>query len=109
MIFVRPVVVLWLAVMLAACGGPFRDAVKRGDQYEKAGMWDKAAVEYQAALKIKPGDTDVTIKLRQVALKQSGERLARGKALMARGEIEAGLAVIQQAAKLAPDNTDAQR
>ncbi|HEY5946232.1 MAG TPA: hypothetical protein VIV40_12105 [Kofleriaceae bacterium] len=109
MMFVRPVVALWLAVMLAACGGPFRDAVKRGDQYEKAGMWDKAAAEYQAALKIKPGDTDVTIKLRQVALKQSGERLARGKALMARGEIEAGLAVIQQAAKLAPDNTDAQR
>jgi tetratricopeptide (TPR) repeat protein len=100
---------MWLVVMLAACGGPFRDAVKRGDQFAEAGMWDKAATEYQAALKIKPGDTDVSIKLKQVAEKQAGDRLARGKILMARGEIEAGLAVIQEAAKLAPDNTEAQR
>jgi tetratricopeptide (TPR) repeat protein len=108
MVLARPVIALWLALLLVACGGPFKDAVKRGDQYANAGMWDKAAVEYQAALKIEPGNTDVQIKLKQVALKQSGERLARGKSLMARGEIEAGLAVIQQAAKLAPDNTDAQ-
>jgi hypothetical protein len=105
----RPVVALWLAVMLAACGGPFKDAVKRGDKFAEAGMWDKAAAEYQAALKIEPGNTDVTIKLKDVARKQSGEHLARGKALMARGEIEAGLTVIQQAAKLAPDSTEAQR
>lgn len=106
----RPVLALWLAVMLVACGGgPFRAAVKRGDQYADNGMWDKAAAEYQAALKLKPGDQEVEIKLRKVALKQSGEHLERGKALMARGEIEAGLAVIQQAAKLAPDNTDAQK
>jgi tetratricopeptide (TPR) repeat protein len=109
MIFVRPLITLWLVIMLAACGGPFRDAVKRGDQFAKAGMWDQAAGEYQAALKLKPGNTDVTIKLREVAQKQSGERLTRGKSLMARGELEAGLAVIQQAAKLAPDNTEAQR
>ncbi|HEY5927341.1 MAG TPA: hypothetical protein VIV11_36910, partial [Kofleriaceae bacterium] len=109
MILARPLVTLWLAVMLAACGGPFKDAVKRGDQFANAGMWDKASVEYQAALKIKPGDTDVTIKLRQIAEKQSGERLTRGKSLMARGEIEAGLAVIQEAARLSPDNTEAQR
>jgi tetratricopeptide (TPR) repeat protein len=109
MMLVRPVVALWLAVMLAACGGPFKDAVKRGDKFAEAGMWDKATAEYQAALKIEPGNTDVTIKLKDVARKQSGEHLARGKALMARGEIEAGLTVIQQAAKLAPDSTDAQR
>ncbi len=107
MIFVRLLVALLL--MLAACGGPFRDAVKRGDQFANAGMWDKAAVEYQAALKIEPGDTDTQIKLRKMKEKQSGEHLARGKALMARGEIEAGLAVIQNAAKLDPNNTDAQR
>jgi tetratricopeptide (TPR) repeat protein len=102
-------VVVWLAVVLAACGGPFRDAVKRGDQYAGAGMWDKAAGEYQAALQIKPGDPDVTIKLREVGAKQSNERLTRGKSLMARGELEGGLAVIQEAVKLAPENTEAQR
>jgi tetratricopeptide (TPR) repeat protein len=105
----RPVLALWLAAALAACGGPFKDAVKRGDQYSEAGMWDKAEAEYQAALKLEPGDTDVQIKLKKVREKKSGEHLARGKALLARGEIEAGLAVIQQAAQLAPDNTEAQR
>ena len=59
----RPLLTLWLAVALAACGGPFRDAVKRGDKFAEAGMWDKAAAEYQAALKIEPGNTDVQIKL----------------------------------------------
>jgi tetratricopeptide (TPR) repeat protein len=94
---------------LAACGGPFKDAMNRGDQYAKAGMWDQAAAEYQTAQKIEPGNTDVQIKLRTVSQKRSGERLVRGKALLARGEIEAGLAVLQEAAKLAPDNTEAQR
>jgi tetratricopeptide (TPR) repeat protein len=98
-----------LAFCLAACGGAFKDAVKRGDSYAQAGMWDKAAVEYQAALKLEPGDTDVQIKLRQVSQKQAGERLTRGKSLLARGEIEAGLSVIQEAAKLDPQSTEAQR
>ena len=102
-------VLVVLAITLAACGGPFKDAMKRGDKFASAGMWDQAAAEYGKAQQIEPGNTEVQIKLKQVAQKRSGERLARGKALMARGEIEAGLAVIQEAAKLAPDNTEAQR
>ncbi len=100
---------LLVLCVVAACGGPFKDAMKRGDQYASAGMWDQAAAEYQKAQQIEPGNTEVQIKLRQVAQKRSGERLARGKALIARGEIEAGLAVIQEAAKLDPASTDAQR
>ncbi len=109
MSFARALVAVCLTVILASCGGPFRDAVKRGDSYAQAGMWDKAALEYKAALKLEPSDTDVNIKLKGVQQKQAGERLARGKALMARGEIEAGLAVIQEAAKLTPDSTEAQQ
>jgi len=83
--------------------------MKRGDQYAQAGMWDKAAAEYQTAQRLEPDDTDAAIKLRQMKQKQAGDRLTRGKSLMARGEIEAGLAVIQEAARLDPDNTEAQR
>jgi tetratricopeptide (TPR) repeat protein len=100
---------LAVCLALAACGGAFKDAVNRGDQFAQAGMWDKAAVEYQGALKLEPDNTDVQIKLRAAMQKQSGERLVRGKALMARGEIEAGLAVIQEAAKLDAQSTEAQR
>jgi len=105
----RPLLSLCLAVALAACGSAFKDAVNRGDQFAQAAMWDKAATEYQSALKLEPDNTDVQIKLRTAMQKQSGERLVRGKALMARGEIEGGLAVLQEAAKLDPQSTEAQR
>src|SRR5437868_2152932 len=101
----RPLLAFCLALMVAACGGPFKDAVKRGDQYASVGMWDMATADYEAARKIKPGDTDVTIKIKKVKQKQAIEVLSRGKALIARGEIEGGLAVIQQAAKLDPAST----
>jgi tetratricopeptide (TPR) repeat protein len=98
-----------LAIALCACGGAFADAMKRGDQYAQAAMWDKAAAEYQAAQRLEPDNPDVTIKLRQVAQKRAGERLTRAKALIARGEIEAGLAVIQDAVRLDPSSTEAQQ
>lgn len=100
---------LVLALALAACGGAFADAMKRGDQYAAAGMWDKAAGEYQAAQRLEPDNADAAIKLRQMKQKQAGDRLARGNSLIARGEVEAGLAVIQEAARLDPDSTAAQR
>jgi tetratricopeptide (TPR) repeat protein len=98
-----------LALGLAACGGAFGDAIKRGDQYAQAGMWDQAAAEYQAAQRLEPDNPDATIKLRQAQQRQSGDRLARGRSLLARGEVEAGLAVIQEAARLDPASTEAQR
>lgn len=97
-----------LLTSVIACGGVFADTMKRGDEYAKAGMWDKAATEYEQAQKLEPGNTDVAIKLRQVRQKQSGERLARGKSLLARGEIEAGLAVVQEAVRLDGESSEAQ-
>jgi tetratricopeptide (TPR) repeat protein len=98
-----------LFALTLACGGPFKDAMKRGDQYANAGMWDEANAEYQKAARIEPGNSEVAIKLRQVARKRSTERLARGQGLVARGEIEAGLAAIQEAVGLDPNSPEAQR
>ncbi|TMQ05363.1 MAG: hypothetical protein E6J91_40765 [Deltaproteobacteria bacterium] len=83
--------------------------MKRGDQYAQAQMWDKAAAEYQTAQRLEPDNPDVAIKLRQVAQKRAGERLTRARSLIARGEIEAGLTVIQDAVRLDPGSTDAQQ
>jgi hypothetical protein len=63
---------------------------------------DKAAAEYQAALKIEPGNTDAAIKLKEVGRKQSGEHLACGGAARARRD-RGRLTVVQQAA--VPDST----
>ena len=105
----RFVPVLLLAAALAGCGGASGAAIDRGDQYAEAGLWDKAAAEYEQALKLDPGNTDAAIKLKKVRARMSAERLARGRSLIQRGEIEQGLAAIQEAARLDPDSAEAQK
>jgi len=94
---------------LAACGGASGAAMDRGDKFAEAGLWDKAAAEYEQALKLDPSNTDAQIKLKQVRGKMSAERLVRGRSLMQRGEIESGLAAIQEAARLDPESAEAQK
>jgi tetratricopeptide (TPR) repeat protein len=94
---------------LAACGGASGAALDRGDKYAEAGLWDKAAAEYEQALRLDPKNTDAAIKLKQVRGKLSAERLARGRSLIQRGEIESGLAAIQEAVRLDPESAEAQK
>jgi tetratricopeptide (TPR) repeat protein len=109
-----PSVLRWFVLLLVlgalACGGGQVDAaLDRGDRYAEAGMWEKAAAEYEQALRVDPGNTDAQIKLKRARGKIAEERLARGRALMQRGEIEAGLAAIQEAVRLDPASAPAQR
>ncbi len=105
----RFVPVLLLAAALAACGGASGAALDRGDKYAEAGLWDKAAAEYEQALRLDPKNTDAAIKLKKVRSKMSAERLVRGRSLIQRGEIEQGLAAIQEAARLDPDSAEVQK
>ncbi len=100
---------LFFALWLAGCGGAYGEAIARGDKFAEGGMWDKAAAEYEAATKLDPSDPEAQIKLKEARRKQAGERLERGRALLRRGEIAAGLAVIQEAAALDPESTEAQK
>ena len=100
--------ILFLAALLA-CGGASSASIDRGDKYAEAGMWDKAAAEYEQALRLDPNDTDTAIKLKKVRAKLSAERLVRGRSLIQRGEIESGLAAIQEAARLDPESAEAQK
>src|SRR5215204_4709507 len=100
---------LLLALTLAGCAGAYGKAVARGDDFAKAGLYEKAAAEYEAAMKLDPGEPEAQIKLKEVRRKMSGERLAKGNSLIQRCEIAAGLAALQEAARLDPDSADAQR
>ncbi|HEU5061204.1 MAG TPA: hypothetical protein VFU21_31955 [Kofleriaceae bacterium] len=100
---------LLLTAALAACGGASGAALDRGDRYAEAGLWDKAAAEYEQALKLDPSNTDAAIKLKQVRARMSAERLVRGRSLIQRGEVEQGLAAIQEAVRLDPDSAEAQK
>jgi tetratricopeptide (TPR) repeat protein len=100
---------LLLALSLAACAGAYGEFVGRGDKFAEAGLWDKAATEYEAAAKLDPQKPEAQIKLKDAKRRQSGERLAKGRALLARGELAVGLAAIQDAASLDPDGVEAQK
>ena len=100
---------VFLSLSLAACGGAYSEAIGRGDKFAEAGMWDKAAAEYEAAIKLEPTNPEGTIKLKEVQRRQAGELLARGKSLLQRGELEQALVVIQQAARFDPENVNAQK
>lgn len=97
------------ALALGGCGGAYGEAIARGDKFAEGGLWDKAAAEYEAAIKLDPNDPEAQVKLKEARRKQAGERLERGRALLRRGELAAGLAVIQEAARLDPDSTEAQK
>jgi tetratricopeptide (TPR) repeat protein len=98
-----------LVIALCGCSGAYGQAIARGDDYAKAGLWDKAAKEYESAVKLDPNEPDAVIKLKEVRRKQSAERLAKGRSLLQRGEIEKALAVLQEAARLDPESVEAQQ
>ena len=55
----------WLALLLVlagliGCGGPFAEAVARGDQYAASGLWDEAAAAYGRALRSIQKHLDLT-------------------------------------------------
>jgi tetratricopeptide (TPR) repeat protein len=105
----RRLVPLLLLTAALGCGSAYGTAMKRGDDFAAAGLWDKAAAEYQRASSLDPSEPEAQIKLRQMRRRMSLERLARGKSLMARGEIAVGLAAIHEAVRLDPESADAQR
>lgn len=106
---VAPALAAPALVLVVGCGGAYGAAIARGDDFAKAGLWDKAAAEYEAAMRLDPSEPEAQIKLKEARRKMSGERLSKGRALMARGEIAAGLAAIQEAAKLDADSVEAQK
>ncbi len=55
-----------LVLGIAACGGAYGEAVGRGDRFAEAGLWDKAALEYEAAIKLDPDDPEAVIKLKEI-------------------------------------------
>jgi len=97
-----------LIAALGGCGGAYSAAIARGDQFAAAGLWDQAAAAYAEAQGLDPTEPEAGIKLEQARKRQSGERLLAAKGLMARGEIEKGLVIVQEAAELDPKSTAAQ-
>ena len=98
-----------LVLLAGACGGAYGKAIERGDKYAAAGQLDKAAAEYERAMKLDPDEPEAAIKLEQIRRRQAGKQLQRARALEARGEYATALAAVQQAVQATPDDAEAQR
>jgi len=100
---------LVLALTLCACGGPFANAMKRGDEYMQAGMWDQAAAAYTEATRFDPADSHAVVKLSEARRRQSAQRMAQANATAARQDFRGALQLGGQALSLDPNNLEHQR
>ncbi len=101
----RGAAILLAAVILAACatGG----ALRRGQEAERAGEFDRAVVEYTRALREKPRDQSARQGLARVKVRASQDHLFRGRRLAAAERYEEALAEFQLAAELNPSDSTA--
>ena len=85
---------------LASCasGGAARAARLSERQQD----YDRAVIEYAAALKQRPNDVDLRVALDRVKIRASLDHFAKGRHLAGTGKLEEGLQELQVAAELNP-------
>ncbi len=97
-----------LGVALVACSGAYGEAVRMGDKLASEGLWQDAVASYERAVVIDPQNPEAVLKLKTARRQLGAERLAKGKALVARGELARGLEAVQDAARLDAESAEAQ-
>ncbi len=95
---------LLFTLLASGCGSAFSHAMKRGDQYARAGMWDSAAQAYEEATRLDPGDPRAAVMLRQARQKQADHRMAQARVMAGRQDFFQALRFAREAVALAPDH-----
>jgi general secretion pathway protein D len=91
-----------VSVGLAGCASSGR--LHAGLAAERAGDYDRAVVEYNAALKEDPDNFDLRASLERAKLRASEAHFTRGRRLASTGKLEEALVELQLAAELNPTN-----
>ena len=89
-----------IAVVAAGCATT--SAVKRGQQAERADDYDRAVLEYSAALRQRPENTNVRLALDRARLRAAESHFARGRRLLATGKYEEAMLELQVASEMNP-------
>jgi general secretion pathway protein D len=95
---------LGIALALAASGCATSRALNDARAAEAQHDYDRAVVEYEKALKERPGDQNVRLGLERAKLRASEAHFNRGRRLAAAGRLEEALVELQIAAELNPTN-----
>jgi general secretion pathway protein D len=95
-----------LPLTLAGCASTGQ--LQAGVEAERAGDYDRAVVEYNAALKERPGDLTLRADLERAKLRAAEDHFARGRRLASAGRLEEALVELQLATELNPTNGEAE-
>ena len=99
----------WLgaaALAAAVSGCVTAGAFQKGRQAEHLQDWDRAVVEYQAAVRARPADQNARLALERAKLRATQIHVASGRRLASVGKIEEALVEYQIASQLSPARTE---
>jgi general secretion pathway protein D len=100
----RLIAVAVLSALAAGCATS--SALRNGQRAERAEDFDRAVVEYTAALRANPDDMDARSALDRVKLRAAQEHFFRGRRLAAAERYEDALVELQLASELNPTSGD---
>jgi tetratricopeptide (TPR) repeat protein len=93
-----------VSFLLMSCRTAFGDAMQRGDELAALGRWDEAAMAYERAASLDPGDEEAQLKLGNARRKQAEARTRRGEELLAAGRPRDALVPLSEAVQLDPSS-----
>ena len=91
-------------VLLTGCATT--GGLRQGEQAERQQDWDRAVVEYTAAVKAKPADQNARLSLERARLRATDQHVARGRRFASLGKLEEALVEYQIASQLTPASTE---
>jgi general secretion pathway protein D len=93
-----------LAAAATACASS--GATQKALDAERQQDWDRAVVEYTAALRENPGDQDSRLKLERARLRATQAHVQRGRRFASQGKLDEALIEYQIASQLTPASTE---
>ena len=100
----RLAAIVLVAVATLSCAST--SALKRGQQAERADDYDRAVIEYTAALREDPENRNISLALDRARLRAAELHFGRGRRLLATGKYEEALLELQVAAEMNPTDGD---
>jgi len=95
-----------LAIIAALAGCASSGASQKGWQAERQQDWDRAIVEYTAAVRANPADQNARLALERAKLRATQLHVANGRRFASMGKVEEALIEYQIASQLSPASTE---
>ena len=100
----RAALLLALVATAAACASS--GATRKGVDAERAQDWDRAVVDYNAAVRANPNDQNARLALERARLRATQTHVLRGRRLASQGKLDEALIEYQIASQLTPASTE---